>query len=95
MAVFDDDLFGATRWPVDPDASLDYCQWCAQLRQADGLAELSARVEAARRNDSFPAWPRWPAWPTWGGLWRGRGRVVLLSAATAALLSGFLAVTLV
>ncbi|WPO72399.1 MULTISPECIES: hypothetical protein [unclassified Streptomyces] len=89
MAVFDDDLPGTTRWPVGPDAGLDYCQWCAQLRQADGLAELSAHVEAARRNDSVPMRG------VWGGLWRGRGRFVLLSAATAAVLSGFLAVALV
>ncbi|MGA4850262.1 hypothetical protein ACOBQB_29955 [Streptomyces sp. G5(2025)] len=67
MAVSDDDLPGTTRWPVDPDGGLDYCQWCAQLQQADGLAELSARVEAARRNDSVPLRR------AWGGLWRGRG----------------------
>ncbi|WP_158708869.1 hypothetical protein [Streptomyces sp. NRRL S-920] len=112
MAAFDDDprdpapllpaATGATPWPVDPDAGLDYCEWCARLRQADGLgggglgdsglggglAELSAHVRAARRNDSLAVRR------LWNGRWRGLGRVMLLSAATAAVVSGVLAVTL-
>ncbi|MGW0534176.1 hypothetical protein [Streptomyces sp. NPDC003032] len=96
MAVSDDD---AMPWPGDLDSGLDHCEWCVRLRQADGLAdgpadglaELSAHVRAVRRNDSVAGWR------LWAGVWRRRrrGRVMLLSTATAtAVVSGVLAAAL-
>ncbi|MEU4796332.1 hypothetical protein [Streptomyces sp. NPDC023327] len=94
---------GAVTWPGELDPALDHCEWCARLRQADGSAPsdgsygsdgspaafaLSAHMRAARRNDSVAVRRRWP------GVWRGRGLVVLWSAATAAIVSGVLAVAL-
>ncbi|MGV9884055.1 hypothetical protein [Streptomyces sp. NPDC003006] len=100
MAVSDDD---AMPWPRDLDSGLDHCEWCVRLRQADGLAdgpadapadglgELSTHVRAVRRNDSVAGWR------LWAGVWRRRrrGRVMLLSTATAAaVVSGVLAAAL-
>ncbi len=98
---------GAVTWPGALDAALDHCEWCARLRQADGSAPsdgsygsygsdgspaafaLSAHMRAARRNDSVAVRQLWLS-----GVWRGRGLVVLWSAATAAVVSGVLAVAL-
>lgn len=97
---------GAVTWPGELDAALDHCEWCARLRQADKSAASdlsdgsdrsdgspaafapSAHMRAARRNDSVAVRR------LWSGVWRGRGLVVLWSAATAAVVSGVLAVAL-
>lgn len=71
-------------WLDPPALGSDHCPRCADVRRAEGLAELAEAVREARRNGSVRGWPELsPA------MWGSGERNALRTLTAAAVLVAF------